>query len=72
MRDNQDVLATLELHDDGLKTDDDVPVALTAKIAIVVFVCVSRLEVGGILLLDLGICETIADAAVELVKCFPR
>ena len=69
--DDDDVLAALELHDDGLEADDDVAVALAAAVAIVVLVVVARFEVLGIEGLDLGVGQAVADARVELVQRFP-
>lgn len=72
VRDDEDVLAALQLHDDGLQPDDDVAVALPAQVAVVVLVLVPRLEVRRVFLLDLGVRQAVADAAVELVERFPR
>ena len=71
MRDDEDVLGALQLHDDGLQADDDVAVALTTQVAVVVLVLISCLEILWEPLLDLRIRQAIADAGVELVKCFP-
>lgn len=71
MRDDQDVLRALQLHDDRLEADDDVAVRLTPAVAVVVLVLIARSKVLGVLLLDLGVCEAVADAGVELVECFP-
>ena len=69
--DDEDVLAALELHDDGLEADDDVAVGLAAGVAVVVLVGVAGGEVVGVLLLDLGVGEAVADAGVQLVERFP-
>ena len=66
-----DVLATFELHDDGLKTDDNVSITLTSSIPIIVLVFVSGLEVFWIPVFDLLISKAITNARIELVKCFP-
>lgn len=71
MRDDQDILRALQLHDDGLEADDDVAVRLASAVAVVVFVFIARGEVFGVLLLDVGVREAVADAGVELVECFP-
>lgn len=71
MRDDQDILRALQLHDDGLEADDDVAVRLTPAVAVVVLVLITRSKVLGVLLLDFGVREAVADAGVELVECFP-
>lgn len=71
MGDNQDVLAALQLHDNGFQPDDDVTVRLAAKIAIVVLVLVALFEILGVFLFNLRVRETIADAGIEFVKRFP-
>lgn len=71
VRHDQDVLAALELHDDGLQADDHVAVRLAAEVAVVVLVFVALRKVIGVLLLDLGVRQAVADAGVELVQCFP-
>lgn len=71
MRDNQDILRALQLHDDGLEADDDVAVRLTPAVAVVVLVVIARGEVLGILLLDVGVRETVADAGIEFVQRLP-
>ena len=71
VRDDDDILAALQLHDDGLEADDHIAVALAAAVAIIVFVVVPGFEVLGVEGLDLGIGQTVADAGVELVEGFP-
>ena len=43
--DNQDVILSLEFHDDGLKPDDDITIRLAAAIPVVKLVLVSVGEV---------------------------
>lgn len=69
--DDEDVLATLELHDDGLETDDDVAVRFAAAVSVVVLVIVAGGEVLGEAVLDLLVCQAIADAGIELVQGLP-
>lgn len=71
MRDDQDVFAALELHDDGLQSDDDVAVRFTAQVAVVVFVFVALCKVFGVLFFDLCIREAVAYARVKFVQGFP-
>lgn len=71
MRDDQDILRPLQLHDDGLETDDDVAVRLAPAVAVVVLVIITRSEILWVLLLDFGVGETVADAGIQLVECFP-
>jgi hypothetical protein len=47
VRDDEDVFAALELHDDGLEADDDVAVRLAAGVAVVVLVGVAGGESCG-------------------------
>lgn len=51
MSDDEDVLLALEFHDDGLETDDHVPVRFTASIPIVELVVIPRIEILRVLLL---------------------
>jgi hypothetical protein len=69
--DDQDVLAALKLHDDRLEADHHVAVRLATEVAVVVLVFVARREVFGVFLLDLGVCESVADARVKLVQRLP-
>jgi hypothetical protein len=69
--DDEDVLAALELHDDGLKTDDDVAVRLAAAVSVVVLVLVAGGEVLGEAVLDLLVRQAIADAGIELIQGLP-
>lgn len=71
MRDDDDVLTALEFHDDRLKADDNVAVRLATAITIVVLVFVARLEILGVALRNVLVGETVAHAAVKLVKRFP-
>lgn len=59
--DNEYVLATLQLHNDGLEADDDVAVGLAAQVAVIVLVCISALEVLGEALFNLGVGQSITD-----------
>ena len=69
--DDDDVLAALELHDDGLEADDDVAVALAAAVPVVVLVVVARAEVLRVLALNLLVRHAVADARLELVERLP-
>ena len=71
MRHDDDVLTALQLHDDGLESDDDVAIGFSAAVAVVVFVVVSRFEVFGVLVRDLLVREAVAGARVEFVEGFP-
>ena len=71
MGDDYDVFATLEFHDYGFETDDDVAVGFTAAVAVVVFVIVPSAEVFGVAVGDFLVGEAVADARVELVEGFP-
>ncbi len=71
MSDDEDVLASLELHDDRLETDHNIAVRLTTTVAVVVFVLVTCNEVGGILLFDFGISKSIAHTGIKFIECLP-
>ena len=71
MRHDNNVLAAFELHDDGLQAYDDVAIALTAAVPVVVLVVVARLEVFGVLVGDFLVGETVADTRVEFIESFP-
>jgi hypothetical protein len=71
MRDNQDIFAALQLHDNGFQADHDVAIRLAAEIAVVVLVLVALRKVFGVFLFDLGVREAVADARVQLVEGFP-
>ena len=71
MRDDDDVLAPLQLHDDGLQADDDVAIRLAAAIAVIVLVLVARGKVLGVLRGDLLVGHAVADARVQLVEGLP-
>ena len=68
---NNDILAPLELHNDGLETYDNVTIGFTTSIAVIVFVVVTGPKIFGILVCDLLIGKAVADARVELVEGFP-
>lgn len=53
--DDDDVLAALEFHDDGLEAEDDVAVGLAAAVAVVVLVVVAGFEVFGVFVGDFGV-----------------
>ena len=69
--DDDDVLAALQLHDDGLEPDDHIAVALAATVPVIVFIVVARLEVLRVPISDLLVREAIAHARVQFVQCFP-
>jgi len=71
VRDDDDVLAALEFHDDGFEPDDDVAVTLAASVAVVVFVVVTGPEVFGESVFDFLVGEAVADAGIEFVERFP-
>lgn len=52
MRDNNNILAALQFHDDGFQPDDDIPIRFAPAVAIVVFVVVTRAEVFRVLVCD--------------------
>ena len=52
MRNNDDILTALQFHDDGLKPNDDIAVALAATVAIIVFIIVAGAEIFGVAVCD--------------------
>ena len=71
MRDDDDVLAALQLHDDRLEADHDIPVAFAAAVAVIVFVLVARSEVFRVAALDFRVREPVAGAGIEFVERLP-
>lgn len=71
MRDDEDVLAALQLHDDGLEADHHVAVAFASTVSVVVLVFVARLEVIGVKVRYLLVRHSVANASVELVESLP-
>ena len=71
VRDDDDVLGPLELHDDGFEADDDVAVRLAPAVPVVVLVVVASLEVLRVLGLDLRVRHAVADTRLELVEGLP-
>lgn len=71
VRNDEDVLRALQLHDDGLQTNNNVAIRLTASIAIVVLVVVASCKVLGVQLRDLLVGESVADTRVELIQSLP-
>lgn len=71
MRNNDDVLASFQLHDDGLQPDDDVSVAFAPAISVIVLVIIPSLEIFRIPLFNFRISKAVADARVEFIQGFP-
>ena len=71
VRDNKNVLATLELHDDRLEADDDVAVRLSPAVAVVVLVVVASFKVLRVAFRNVLVGQAVAHARVELVEGFP-
>lgn len=69
--DDEDVLTPLELHDDGLKTDNNVAIRLSAAISVIVLVFIARSEILGVAVLNLLIRQAVTDARIKLVKGLP-
>jgi hypothetical protein len=51
MPDNEDITLTLQLHNDRLKTNNDVPVRFTTSISVIELVLISTLVVFRVFLL---------------------
>lgn len=71
MSNDENILTALQLHDDGLKTNNNITVGLSATIAVVVFIIVTGGKVLRELFLDFGVCETITDTSIKLIKSLP-
>ena len=71
VRDDDDVLAPFQLHDDGFEPDDDVAVGFPAPVAVVVLVVVARLEVFRVAVRNVLVREAVADARVQFVQGLP-
>lgn len=71
MRNNDDVLASFQLHDDRLQADDDVSIAFAPAISVVVLVIVPSLKVFRVPLFNFRIRKAVADAGVKFVQGFP-
>lgn len=71
VRNDENVLAALQFHDDGLEADHYIPVALTAAVAVVVLVFVASLEIFRVHVGDLLVRHAVADTSVELVERLP-
>lgn len=71
MGDDDDVVASLQLHDDWLQSNDHVTIGLSTPIPVIIFVLISRREILRIFLLDFTIRHPVAHARVQLVQSFP-
>lgn len=71
MGDDDDILASLEFHDDRLKSDHDVSVAFSASVPIIVFVIIPGLEIFRVLIGNLLVGETITYTRIKLVQRLP-
>lgn len=71
MSDDDDVLASLQLHDDRFKPDDDVAIALSTSVTVIIFVVVTGLEVFRVLIGNFLVRQAIAHAGIKLVESFP-
>jgi hypothetical protein len=64
---DQDVFAALQLHDDGLKTNDDITITLSTTVTVIIFVIVAGDKIFGISLLDLRIGHAITNTGVKFI-----
>ena len=71
VRNDEDVLAALQFHYNGLKSGHHIAVAFTSPVPVVVLVFVARLEVIGVKVRYLLVRHTVANASVELVEGLP-
>ena len=71
MRDNENVFAAFQFHDDGLEADDHVSVRLSATVTVVVLVFIASRKVFRIPVLNLLICQTITHSRVKLIEGLP-
>lgn len=69
VRDDDDVLASLQLHDDRFEPNNNVAIGLASSVAIVVFVVISGLKVFGVLVGDfLVLLQPVSKSAEESEK----
>lgn len=71
MSDDDDVLASLQFHDDRLKPNDHVAVTLSTSVAVIVFIVITSLEVFRVLIGNFLVGQAIADAGIKFVESFP-
>lgn len=71
MSDDDNVLASLQFHDDRFESDDHIAVALSTSVAVIVFIVVTGLEVFRIPVGNFLVRQAIADAGIKLVESFP-
>lgn len=71
VRDDEDIFASFQFHDDWFQADYDISVALTAAVAVIVFVCVPCLEIFRVQVGNLLVSHAVADASVQLIQRFP-
>lgn len=71
MRHDNNVFASLELHDDRFKSDDNITVRFTSTVSIVILVLITGCKVLGITLLDLLVSKTVAYAGVKFIESLP-
>lgn len=61
---DENILASFQLHDDGLKSNNNVTVRLAASITVVILVLVAGGEIFGIPILDFLVCQAVANSRV--------
>ena len=71
MRDNDNVLAPLEFHDNRLEANHNVTIRLAASIAIVVFVIVTGSKIFRVGIFDFLIGKAVTNTGIQLVEGFP-
>ena len=71
MSDDDDVLTSLQFHDNRFKPDDHIAITFASTIAVVVFIVVASFEVFGVLVGDLLIGESVADTRIKFIEGFP-
>lgn len=65
-RDDDNVLTSLQFHDDGFEADDHITIRFASTIAIIILVIIAGLEVFRILVCDLLILpQRLADTSKE-------
>ena len=69
--DNQDVFAPFQLHNDGLKSNDNIPVRFASKIPVVVLIFITLAEILWVLFFNLAISESVAHSRVQFIQSFP-
>ena len=68
---DDNVLASLQLHNDRFQADDHVAVRLASPVTVIVFIVVAGAEVFRVGVFDFLVGHAVADSRIELVERLP-